>query len=115
MVKVQDSDSYGLKRLESKNARNAIIQKLAVDFNLTPLITEAYYQQFSTYFQEHANQSEHDQDILDMELTFLLALQNRHYKAYTKDALLDSDLSSPEGFSFLSSWSCRQLQENGTY
>ena len=33
MVKVQDSDSYGLKRLESKNARNAIIQKLAVDFN----------------------------------------------------------------------------------
>ena len=55
MVKVQNSDSYGLKRLESKNARNAIIQKLAVDFNLTPLIAEAYYQQFSTYFQEHAN------------------------------------------------------------
>ncbi|MBA7590190.1 hypothetical protein ES708_32298 [subsurface metagenome] len=55
MVKVQDSDSYGLKRLESKNARNAIIQKLAVDFNLTPLIAEAYYQQFSLYFQEHAN------------------------------------------------------------
>ena len=55
MVKVQNSDSYGLKRLESKNARNAIIQKLAVDFNLTPLIAEAYYQQFSAYFQEHAN------------------------------------------------------------
>jgi hypothetical protein len=30
MVKVQDSDKYGLKRLESKNARNAIIKKLAV-------------------------------------------------------------------------------------
>jgi len=57
MVKVQNSDSYGLKRLESKNARNAIIQKLAVDFNLTPLIAEAYYQQFSVYFQEHANVS----------------------------------------------------------
>ena len=55
MVKVQSSDSYGLKRLESKNARNAIIQKLSVDFNLTPLIAEAYYQQFSVYFQEHAN------------------------------------------------------------
>ena len=55
MVKVQNSDSYGLKRLESKNARNAIIQKLAVDFNLTPLIAEAYYQQFSAYFQEHTN------------------------------------------------------------
>jgi len=49
----------------------------------------------------HANQSDHDQDILDMELTFLLALQNRHYKAYAKDALIDSELSSPEGFSFL--------------
>jgi DNA-binding MarR family transcriptional regulator len=53
------------------------------------------------FADEHANQSEHDQDILDMELTFLLALQNRHYKAYAKDALVDSDLSSPEGFSFL--------------
>ena len=57
MVKVQNSDSYGLKRLESKNARNAIIQKLAVDFNLTPIIADAYYQQFSLYFQEHANVS----------------------------------------------------------
>jgi len=57
MVKVQHSDSYGLKRLESKNARNAIIQKLAVDFNLTHIIAEAYYQQFSLYFQEHANVS----------------------------------------------------------
>lgn len=57
MVKVQSSDSYGLKRLESKNARNAIIQKLAVDFNLTPLIAEAFFQQFSLYFEEHANVS----------------------------------------------------------
>ena len=57
MVKVQNSDSYGLKRLESKNARNAIIQKLAVDFNLTPIIADAYYQQFSLYFREHANVS----------------------------------------------------------
>ena len=55
MVKVQESDSYGLKRLESKSARNAIIQKLSVDFNITPLIAEAYYQQVSVYFQEHAN------------------------------------------------------------
>ena len=57
MVKVQDSDSYGLKRLESKHARNAVIQKLAVDFNLTPLIAEAFFQQFSLYFEEHANVS----------------------------------------------------------
>jgi len=53
MVKKNTSDSYGLKRLESKNAKNAVIQKLALDFNLTPIIAEAYYQQFSNYFSEH--------------------------------------------------------------
>ena len=54
-MKKHDNDNYGVKRLQSKNARNAIIQKLANDFNLTPIIAEAYYQQFATYFQEHAN------------------------------------------------------------
>lgn len=48
-------NDYGIKRLESKNARNAIIQKLASDFNLTPIIAEAFYQQFTLYFKEHAN------------------------------------------------------------
>lgn len=51
----QDSNGYGIKRLESKDARSAIIQKLASDFNLTPIIAEAYYQQFSQYFQQHSN------------------------------------------------------------
>lgn len=55
MIKITDSDSYGIKRLESKTAKNAIIQKLGADFNLTPIIAEAYYQQFSHYFNEHAN------------------------------------------------------------
>lgn len=49
--------NYGLKRLKSKDARAAIIQKLTTDFNLTPIIAEAFYQQFSQYFQEHANVS----------------------------------------------------------
>ena len=55
MVKLPNRDSYGIKRLESKNAKNAIIQKLANDFNLTPLIAEAYYSQVSHYFSEHSN------------------------------------------------------------
>ncbi len=55
MVKLQNHDSYGIKRLESKNAKNAIIQKLANDFNLTPIIAEAYYSQVSHYFSEHSN------------------------------------------------------------
>lgn len=46
---------YGVLRLKSKDARAAIIQKLATDFNLTPLIAEAFYQQLGLYFQEHAN------------------------------------------------------------
>lgn len=48
---------YGLLRLKSKNARSAIVQKLAQDFNLTPIIAEAFYQQFALYFEEHANVS----------------------------------------------------------
>jgi len=55
MDKISNSDSYGLKRLESKNAKNAIIQKLAQDFNLTPIIAEAFYKQVSIYFSEHSN------------------------------------------------------------
>jgi biotin operon repressor len=49
--------NYGIKRLKSKTARNAIIQKLSHDFNLTPIIAEAFYQQVASYFNEHANVS----------------------------------------------------------
>lgn len=55
MDKIKNNDSYGLKRLESKNAKNAIIQKLSQDFNLTPIIAEAFYKQVSIYFHEHSN------------------------------------------------------------
>jgi hypothetical protein len=48
---------YGLTRLKSKDARSAIIQKLAADFNLTPIIAEAFFQQFCQYFEQHANVS----------------------------------------------------------
>jgi hypothetical protein len=54
---VDVNHNYGIKRLQSKDAKNAIIQKLAVDFNLTPIIAEAFYRQVSLYFQEHANVS----------------------------------------------------------
>lgn len=50
---------------------------------------------------EHSDLQDYHSTDLDMELTFLLALQNRYYKTYAKAALNDSDLSSPEGFSFL--------------
>lgn len=47
--------NYGIKRLHSKTAKDAITQKLSHDFNLTPIIAEAYYQQVAAYFSEHAN------------------------------------------------------------
>lgn len=52
MSKLNDSASYSIKQLESKNAKNTIIQKLASDFDLTPIIAEAYYSQISHYFNE---------------------------------------------------------------
>jgi len=56
MVKpLQPKGEYGILRLKPKNARSAIVQKLAADFNLTPIIAEAFYEQFSLYFSEHAN------------------------------------------------------------
>lgn len=53
MVDLQSN--YGLLRLKSKEARAAIVQKLGTEFNLTPIIAEAFYQQVAQYFQEHAN------------------------------------------------------------
>ena len=53
------------------------------------------------FVDEHTGQTIHQNDMLDMELSFLLVLQHRHYKAYAKRALGDSELSSPESFSFL--------------
>ena len=47
--------AYGINRLESKNARAAIIQKISADFNLMPLVAEAYYKQISSYFAQHAD------------------------------------------------------------
>lgn len=53
VMKVPDKDPYGSIRLKSKNVRNAIVQKISQDFNLTPIIAEAYFRQISAYFNEH--------------------------------------------------------------
>jgi DNA-binding MarR family transcriptional regulator len=36
-----------------------------------------------------------------MELSFMLVVQSRYYKAYAKKVLGESELTSPDGFSFL--------------
>lgn len=52
---VDVKNNYGIKRIQSKTAKDAIIQKLANDFNLTPIIAEAFYQQFDQYYREHSD------------------------------------------------------------
>lgn len=43
------------KRLASKSVKNAIINNIARDFNLTPILAEAYFNQIKDYFTEHAD------------------------------------------------------------
>jgi hypothetical protein len=42
-------------RLQSKSVKNAIITSISEDFNLTPLLAEAYFNQIKRYFIEHAD------------------------------------------------------------
>ena len=42
-------------RLKSKTVRQSIITSIARDFNLTPLLAEAYFSQISEYFLHHAD------------------------------------------------------------
>jgi len=42
-------------RLQSKSVKNAIVNNIAHDFNLTPILAEAYFSQIKYYFLEHAN------------------------------------------------------------
>ena len=41
-------------RLESKSVKKSIISSIARDFNLTPILAEAYFSQISDYFLQHA-------------------------------------------------------------
>jgi len=56
----------------------------------------------SRLFSEgQAEKSQHSPESLDMELSFLLVMQSRYYKTYAKRVLGESELTSPDGFSFL--------------
>jgi hypothetical protein len=41
-------------RLQSKSVKQSIIASIARDFNLTPILAEAYFSQISDYFVQHA-------------------------------------------------------------
>ncbi len=48
-------DSTLVARLRSKSVRQSIIASIARDFNLTPILAEAYFSQISDYFLQHAD------------------------------------------------------------
>ena len=54
MNRKQDT-AYGPNRIESKNARAAIILKISAVFNLMLLVAEAYYKQISSYLEQQVN------------------------------------------------------------
>jgi MarR family transcriptional regulator, lower aerobic nicotinate degradation pathway regulator len=51
--------------------------------------------------QNHSLESSHDEINIDMELTFLLIMQSKHYKSYCKEALINTEINSPDEYSFL--------------
>ena len=53
------------------------------------------------FSDNNAENSQHSPEILDMELSFMLVMQSRFYKTYAKKVLGESELTSPDGFSFL--------------
>jgi DNA-binding MarR family transcriptional regulator len=53
------------------------------------------------FSEDHDEKSQHSHELLNMELSFMLVMQSRYYKAYAKRVLGESELTSPDGFSFL--------------
>jgi hypothetical protein len=46
-------DSYGTARLAAKDAESAIVARICEDFNLTPVLAKAHYEQMARYFAEY--------------------------------------------------------------
>ena len=53
------------------------------------------------FSDHHMDNSVQNPEKIDMELSFLLVMQSKFYKAYAKKVLGQSELTSPDGFSFL--------------
>jgi hypothetical protein len=46
-------DTYGTARLAAKDAESAIVARICEDFNLTPVLARAHYEQMARYFAEY--------------------------------------------------------------
>jgi hypothetical protein len=65
------SDQQLTERLKSKSVRQSIINRIAKDFNLTPILAEAYFSQISGYFSSHT-----DLDLTTGQLHYLAVDEN---------------------------------------
>lgn len=54
-----------------------------------------------TFSQDHYSTDSESENELNMELSFRLVMQNRQFKSLARHALANSELSSPDSFSFL--------------
>jgi hypothetical protein len=45
-------DAYGTDRLAAKDAESAIVARICEDFNMTPLLARAHYEQMARYFSD---------------------------------------------------------------
>jgi Protein of unknown function (DUF1670) len=48
-------DAYGTARLTAKEAESAIVARICEDFNLTPVLAKAHYEQMSRYFADYGH------------------------------------------------------------
>ena len=48
-------DAYGTARLAAKDAESAIVARICEDFNLTPVLARAHYQQMARYFSDYGH------------------------------------------------------------
>jgi DNA-binding MarR family transcriptional regulator len=79
-----------LKRYESEKGREP---KDVKEFTI-------WLNQF-VFEQNHSFETSQEENNFDMELTFLLIMQSKHYKMYCKEALVNTEINSPDEYSFL--------------
>src|SRR5918995_610301 len=48
-------DAYGTSRLAAKDAESAIVARICEDFNLTPVLARAHYEQMARYFADYGH------------------------------------------------------------
>jgi hypothetical protein len=52
-------DPYGTARLAAKDADSAIVARICEDFNLTPVLAKAHYEQMARYFADYGHLATH--------------------------------------------------------